>query len=202
MQVILAFGANLPFRKRQPAATIIAAMQDLAANAVQFHAVSRAFQTPCFPKNAGPDFVNAAAAVSYDGTITQLLALCHDVEARFGRTRRARWSARTLDIDILAAGETVLPDKTIWSQWQTLPPDQQATTAPEQLIVPHPRLSERAFVLIPMADVAPDWRHPMLDKTASQLKNALPLAEKAAIWPIDWPQPGIDALPRLSGSPK
>ena len=201
MSVILAFGANLPFRELQPAATILAAMQDLAKNGVQFEQVSRAFQTPCFPKDAGPDFVNAAARVTFDGTISALLALCHGTEARFGRSRRARWSARTLDIDILAVDDTILPDIDTWMWWQSLAPDQQAKSAPDQLILPHPRLAERGFVLIPMADVAPDWRHPVLDQTAQQLKNALPQAEKGAIWPVDWPLPGIDALPSLPGSP-
>ena len=202
MSVILAFGANLPFRELQPAATILAAMQDLAKNGVQFEQVSRAFQTPCFPKDAGPDFVNAAARVTYDGTISALLALCHGTEARLGRSRRARWSARTLDIDILAAGDMILPDRPTWDAWHTLTPQAQATQAPDQLLLPHPRLAERAFVLIPLADVAAHWTHPILGQTADALKNALPTAEKDAIWPIEWPQGRFDGLPLPTRSPK
>lgn len=202
MSVILAFGANLPWDEQEPAQTILAAMAELAAKGVQFTAVSRAFQTPCFPEGAGPDFVNAAAAVTFDGPIHDLLRLCHRVEAGFGRTRKARWSARTLDIDILAAAGMILPDRPTWDAWHSLTPQAQATQAPDQLLLPHPRLAERAFVLIPLADVAAHWTHPILGQTADALKNALPTAEKEAIWPIEWPQGRFDGLPLPTRSPK
>ena len=200
--MILAFGANLPFHGRQPVQTILAAMDELATLGVQFTAVSRAFFTPCFPTGAGPDFINAAAKVEFADGIEPLLALCHQTEAAFGRSRDARWSARTLDIDILAAGHTILPDLETWQYWCDLAPKDQATVGPAQLILPHPRLHERAFMLIPMDDVAPNWMHPTLQKTTRQLKTALAGPDFADISPIEWPQGQFATLPLPERSPK
>ncbi len=62
--------------------------------------------------------------------------------------------------------------------------EDQARQAPDQLILPHPRLQDRAFVLVPLCDVAPDWRHPVLGLTAAPLLAALPAADVAAVKPL------------------
>jgi 2-amino-4-hydroxy-6-hydroxymethyldihydropteridine diphosphokinase len=84
------------------------------------------------------------AAVSTGLDAAALLALLHRVETRFGRTRRARNEPRTLDLDLL---------------------DYDGLVRSEAPILPHPRLAERAFVLLPLRDVAPAWRHPVSGRT-------------------------------------
>jgi 2-amino-4-hydroxy-6-hydroxymethyldihydropteridine diphosphokinase len=110
--------------------------------------------------------------------------LLHEVEAHFGRTRERRWGGRTLDIDLIAMADLVLPDLAGWTRWHNLPAARQAKEAPQTLILPHPRLQDRAFVLVPLMDVAPDWRHPVTGQTVAQMVQSLPQAEIDAIRPL------------------
>ncbi len=191
MRILIAFGANLPNdggpTARPPADTLGRAMSDLVANGLILHAQSSFFATPCFPAGAGPDYVNAAAVFDAPDTMTpdHILALLHQIEAAHGRARAGRWAGRTLDIDLLAIGDTVLPDPQTHAYWQTLALADQARLTPDQLILPHPRMADRAFVLVPLAQVAPDWYHPTLGKTVLQLRDALPAADLAAVRRLD-----------------
>ena len=128
--------------------------------------------------------MNAVAAFSCSLPAGDLLALLHRIEADHGRTRATRWGARNLDLDLLSLGDAVLPSATLWWQWHDLPLDRQAVEVPDRLILPHPRLQDRAFVLVPMADVAPDWRHPVLGRTVRQMLAALPPEDVAAVIPL------------------
>jgi 2-amino-4-hydroxy-6-hydroxymethyldihydropteridine diphosphokinase len=149
--------------------TLRAALDALADAGAILHAVSPFYATPCFPEGAGPDYVNAAAHIGIDAGPEDMLGLLHRIEAGFGRTRTRRWGRRTLDLDLLACGAQVLPDIAGYNAWRALPLDAQMTRAPDQLILPHPRMHERAFVLVPLADVAPDWRHPVLGCTVREM---------------------------------
>jgi 2-amino-4-hydroxy-6-hydroxymethyldihydropteridine diphosphokinase len=181
--VFIALGGNLPLGGMVPTQTLAQALTALSGRGMAQIAVSRFYATPCFPTGAGPDYVNAAAAFSVPEGM-DVLALLHEVEARFGRARSSRWAGRTLDLDLLAEGETVQPDLETWTRWHDLAPADQARLAPDRLILPHPRLQDRAFVLVPLADVAPDWHHPVLQKTVAQMLAALPLAEIQAVRPL------------------
>ncbi|MBB3984296.1 2-amino-4-hydroxy-6-hydroxymethyldihydropteridine diphosphokinase [Sagittula marina] len=98
----------------------------------------------------------------------------HEIEADFGRARLQRWGSRTLDLDLLAVGDTILPDPETYDTWQRLTPQEQTCQTPDQLILPHPRLQDRAFVLVPLMDVAPTWQHPVLRQSTAELCAALP----------------------------
>jgi 2-amino-4-hydroxy-6-hydroxymethyldihydropteridine diphosphokinase len=167
---------------------LTAALAALNAAGFPVLAQSRFWQTPCFPAGAGPDFVNACAQLAVDPRLTDgpqaVLAALHQVEARFGRARAVRWSSRTLDLDLLAMGDRVLPDAATQDAWRTLAPDLQMTRTPDRLILPHPRLQDRAFVLVPLAEIAPDWRHPRLGLTVTAMRDALPAADRAALQPL------------------
>lgn len=181
---IVALGGNVASSRGAPAETLHLAVTALAEAGFAIRSVSRFFRTPCFPAEAGPDYVNAAVCLRSPWGAEETLARLHQIEAAFGRARRARWGVRTLDLDLVASGASVLPDVATYEHWRALSPDLQVKAVPDQLILPHPRLQDRAFVLVPLVDIAPQWRHPVSGQTARDLLAALPPEQVAEVQPI------------------
>ncbi len=113
-----------------------------------------------------PPFLNAVLEIDTALAPRDLLAACLAVEDEFGRTRPMEWAPRTLDIDLLLYGSTVIDES--------------------GLQIPHPRLQERAFVLAPLSEIAPDLRHPLLGKTIRELTDKLPLPAGLAPLRANW----------------
>ena len=171
---LVALGSNLPVGGVDATETVAAAAETIGRELGLIRSMSRLFRTPAFPAGSGPDFVNAALVLDTDLPPADLLSGLHRIESDFGRVRRERWAARALDLDLLAYDDLVLPDAETHRKWVELPLDQQMQLAPDEMILPHPRLAERAFVLVPLADAAPDWQHPITGLTVSQMLNTLP----------------------------
>ena len=149
--ILIALGANLPSRAGQPADTLKRALGELERQGVEIREVSAFYETPAWPDPADPAFVNAVAAVKTSLQPVELLMLLHGVETDFGRLRSAANALRTLDIDLLDHDGMVMDG----------PP-----------VLPHPRIGSRAFVLVPLAEVAPGWRHPVTGLGAAELLAA------------------------------
>ncbi len=132
-----------------PVAELRRAISELVARGVEVPLRSSLYQTEPVETLNPEWFVNAAAAVHFDGNPTQLFEVCRSVEAAQGRERGEPNAPRTLDIDILMLEDVVL-----------------STPA---LIVPHPRFHQRRFVLEPMVEIAPDAVHPVLETTMRDL---------------------------------
>jgi len=148
----LALGSNLGEREK----ILKGARQALdAAPGVRVTASSPLYETQPVggPEGQGP-YLNAVLKVETDLSAPELLRRCLKVEALFGRQREERWGARTLDIDLLLRGEE--------------------TRCEADLVVPHPRLHLRRFVLTPLRDLAPELVHPLLGRTVSELLADLP----------------------------
>jgi len=182
---LIALGSNATSRHGDPRATVKKAARALGEGPLRRVALSALYLTPFVPAGAGADVVNAVAIVETDLAPEDLLAHLHAIEAEFDRARGARWSDRTLDLDLLAHGERVLPDGETQARWAGMAFDEQRRVAPDQLILPHPRLQDRAFVLVPLAELAGDWRHPVTGARAREMLAALPADEVAAVRRLD-----------------
>lgn len=152
---LIALGSNRPSLYGNSEQTLLSAMEMLGRRGVRIMKSSRFYKSTPVPVSAQPDFVNAVVSVATKLAPAELLQVLHDIEAQFGRVRTARNAPRILDMDLLAY-------------------DSEVIFEPGELILPHPRLHERGFVLYPMRDVAPGWRHPVLKRTVRQMIAALP----------------------------
>ena len=158
--IYVGLGANLPSPDYgTPEATLAAALDHFAGNGVTVAARSPWYRSAPVPRSGQPWFVNGVAAVETALAPGPLLSVLHGIEAEFGRVRRERWGPRIIDLDLIAFHDEVL----------------RAPGGPE---IPHPRMHERAFVLLPLADLAPDWRHPILHRSVQDLMAALGTAQE------------------------
>ncbi len=158
--ILIALGANLSSPVGAPAETVSAALLRLGELGAPAIRISRLYRSRAVPASDQPDFVNAVAVLETKLDPGALMALLHQVEAEFGRTRSQHWEARPLDLDLLAYDEVVTGKKYEESSGS--------------LVLPHPRLQQRRFVLAPLVELAPNWQHPKLGLKAVALLAKLP----------------------------
>lgn len=132
------------------------------ANAGRVATVSAIYETAAWGMEDQPAFLNQVIALLTPLSAPALLAACQAAEQQAGRQRTVRWAARTLDVDILFFGQEII-------------------NAPG-LTVPHPALAFRRFALTPLAELAPELRHPVLGQTTTELLAACPDLLSARLW--------------------
>jgi 2-amino-4-hydroxy-6-hydroxymethyldihydropteridine diphosphokinase len=159
--VLIALGSNLSGGFASSKALLEAAIGRLSG--VDLRVVKRSswWRSAAWPDPTAPDYINGLAIVETGLGPAEVMAALAEIEREFGRQRGERNAARTLDLDLIAHGRTVLDGG--------------------DLILPHPRAAERLFVMGPLAEIAPDWLHPMLGKTARVLAARASVGADAAI---------------------
>ncbi len=184
---LVALGANLPSERATLQDIICSALISLHnSDGIEISAVSRFWHTPAEPIGSGPNYVNCAATILTSLPAESALQRLHQIEADFGRDRSTgRWSSRVLDLDLIAWQDRIAPDAGTLRHWINLPPDQQLRDAPDRLILPHPRMQDRGFVLAPLAEIAPDWRHPLTGQRVIEMLRELGSDGLAGMTPFD-----------------
>ena len=155
--IYIGIGANLPHPTYgAPVDTLRAALTDLGGHGVERRRLSPWYRTAPVPVSDQPWYVNAVAEIATDLPPDALLAALHAVEEAFGRVRSVPNAARRIDLDLLDFRGEIAPG------------------GPCKATLPHPRMAGRAFVLRPLADLAPGWRHPVSGASIKTLVAALP----------------------------
>jgi 2-amino-4-hydroxy-6-hydroxymethyldihydropteridine diphosphokinase len=144
--ILIALGSNLAGPWGSPRQTLLRALKEMPRHNIRVRIVSHLLETEPFGITNQPNFVNAVARVESALAPETLLRALHTIEREAGRVRRKRWGPRTLDLDLIDYNGLVRkPSRT------TIKP----------LALPHPGVNARTFVLEPLVEIAPRWRHPV-----------------------------------------
>jgi len=157
--ILIGIGGNLPSQFGAPEMGLPHALGMMEAQGERVVLCSPWYGAHAVPVSEQPDFVNAVVCITTPRPPEALLTSLQAIELEFGRVRGAINAPRTLDLDLLAYNDICLENG---------------------MQIPHPRLHQRAFVLAPLCDIAPEWRHPVLKRTARELFTALP--EPHGVW--------------------
>lgn len=157
--ILIALGANLPSRFGTPSETLHAAFKALEENGLHLVKTSRIWLTAPVPVSDQPWYHNAVAQIETDLDAFQLLSLLHKIENEFGRIRYERNEPRVLDLDLVAYNDEVIERPS--------------------LIVPHPRMHQRAFVLLPLQDISTEWIHPITNQNLEEMIAQIPSEQMA-----------------------
>lgn len=158
--IVVALGSNLCGDYDSSCAVLNAALQGFGEIGLIVKAKSSIWRSKAWPEPSDPDYLNAVAMVQSDLLPREVLGALHGLEARFGRSRTSVNAPRVLDLDLIAYGRLVLED--------------------DAIILPHPRAAERRFVMGPLAEIAPGWRHPVSGETAAALAATALIGRDAA----------------------
>tara|TARA_B100000963_G_C22617039_1_gene667913 strand:+ start:1364 stop:1876 length:513 start_codon:yes stop_codon:yes gene_type:complete len=158
--IYLNIGSNLPFELDKKIKNIEKSV-NLLSNYVNIKKISKLYLTPSYPDKSKPKFINLCISIETSISINRLLSILKKIEKKMGRVRRYKNSPRTCDLDIIDFKRKIINNNSI--------------------TVPHPRLHLRNFVLYPLKDISPNWKHPILNKKIDQLINKLNLKSRLEI---------------------
>ena len=165
----IALGSNLETENMNRLEILNKALEYFPMFSISLVKVSSFWESKSYPNNNQPNFINAVSEVQSILNPYQTLCSLKKIEIILGRKVNCRWGSRVLDLDILASGSLILPNLLIFNKWLKMPLEKQIQNQPNQLILPHPRIQDRLFVLKPLSEIDPSWIHPVLNKKPYEL---------------------------------
>jgi len=181
----IALGSNMETQNLSRLEIINIALGYLSQFKIILIKVSSFWESRSYPDRSQPNFINAVAEVQSELNPYQILLTLKNIEKKMGRKNSARWEKRVLDIDIISSGSIILPNSFEFNKWLKMPLHKQIKIKPYELILPHPRIQDRLFVLKPLDEVDPNWTHPVLNKTSLELIKRKSWGEENFIKKID-----------------
>ena len=185
MEYFIALGSNLETQNLSRLGIINSALGYFSQFNIILIKVSSFWESRSYPDKTQPNFVNAVSQVYSELNPYQILNGLKNIEKKMGRKNNARWGNRVLDLDIIGSGSIILPNKFEFNKWLKMPLYKQIKNQPGELILPHPRIQDRLFVLKPLNEIDPNWRHPVLNKTSLELINRKSWGEENFIKKIE-----------------
>ena len=178
---LISFGANLPGPFGNPSQTLQSVIEELRVHGFIISKRSRYYSSPAFPDASKPKFLNTCLELKVAHEALDVLDFLKFIEKKMGRRKNSRWESRICDLDLLSFDNLVFPSIKIFYKWYNMPLNRQIIEQPDQLLLPHPRLQDRAFVLKPLMDFAEDWIHPVTYLSVKEMFEALPIVERDAV---------------------
>lgn len=175
--IFIGLGGNLSCETfGPPRATCGAALQIMTQRGIKIIHRSRWYESAPVPISDQPWYVNGVVSIETTLSAHDLVSEVLSIEAELGRRRSVANAARTIDLDVIAYHDKIIE-----------------ADSPEQVAIPHPRMHSRAFVLLPMAEIAPDWRHPKSGKVLTELiadlpaeQTCRPMADASGLFGTEW----------------
>ena len=161
----IALGSNLETQNLSRLEIINTALGHFSQFKIILIKVSSFWESRSYPDKSQPNFINAVSEVHSELNPYQILHELKNIEKKMGRKNKTRWGSRILDLDIIGSGSIILPNNFEFNKWLKMPLKKQIKIQPDELILPHPRIQDRLFVLRPLNEVDPDWVHPIFNKT-------------------------------------
>lgn len=180
----ISYGANVAGPFGSPADTFKFALEELRTLDFVIEKKSVLYSSLAFPNSEEPKYLNGCLELNVNCSAVELLGFLKSIEIKMGRRENLRWSPRICDLDLLSYSNIVLPSYEVFNYWYKMPLKKQILTKPNELLLPHPRLQDRAFVLKPLMEFAADWMHPVSNLSVKEMFESLPQAERDSVLPI------------------
>ena len=177
----IAYGANMPGPFGDPRDTLEIVFSELRKYNLEILRKSRLYTSLAFPDPEKPKYLNGCFELRANCEALTILGRLKSIEIKMGRRESARWDSRVCDLDLLAYSNEIHPSPEVFNYWYKMSLRTQMITKPGELLLPHPRLQDRAFVLKPLMEFASDWIHPIIKLSVKEMLEALPKKDQESV---------------------
>ena len=181
---LISCGANIAGPFGEPLETLKIVLEELRIRKIEVIGKSKFYSSLAFPNPQEPKYLNRCLEITVDFRADDVLTLLKQIEVKMGRREGTRWGSRSCDLDLLSFANQISPSSEVFNFWYKMPLEEQIIAKPNILLLPHPRLQDRAFVLKPLMEFAAEWTHPVLNASVKEMYHALSKEDQDSVKPI------------------